>query len=92
MNGGQYADLRNQIQALLPLVKKDLAAQLTALDQQLTSATADFSRIDRRLQAIFGILQEADMAPTTQTVAAEQKINEDLAAALEKYDQQTAHQ
>lgn len=89
----QIADLRNQIQGLLPLVKKDLAAQLTALDQQLTSlATADFSRIDRRLQAIFGILQEADMAPTTQTVAAEKKTNEDLAAALEKYDQQTAPQ
>lgn len=95
MVDAQASDLREQIMAKLPSLQTEAATTLSGFEQRLSalfetpkgSKRPGFIRLERRFDSVFGILQEADMPPTSQAIAAEKSSNDDFMALMGTYQQ-----
>lgn len=91
----QVRDLRKQIAAATPGLKPENQALATALDKDLAllleapqgSKEPDWTRLDRQLEGVFGILQETDMPATSQTLVAAQQLETFCANMQSRYEQ-----
>jgi hypothetical protein len=82
------SSLRKQVALTLPLIKKGtLPTALQQLDQSLAAIqNNDLARLNRAFAGVFNVLQDSDMPPTTQALAAGQEAKTGLEQLMLKWD------
>ncbi len=87
---GKIARLHEQVQAMLPRAKAQLATRLNKLDSALLGlqhsgrggSEPDFSTIDRDFSGVFNIVNSSDLPPTSQAKEAAIRIKFQLEVVL----------
>ena len=96
---GQVASVRNQLKDLQKQAQGDVATAVNALDQKLQMLAGGQGRrpgpgneppslggIRTRLSALLGVLQEADVAPTTQAAAAVPELEQQVPSVMQRWE------
>ncbi|HZD93759.1 MAG TPA: glycoside hydrolase, partial [Candidatus Sulfotelmatobacter sp.] len=95
----QATELRKQLKELQPRASGETLAAINALDQKVQTLVGGVQRrrgagteaptlggLRTRFLTLFGVLQEADVSPSTQAVAAVADVQKDLPSIIQRWD------